>query len=80
MIHCQTQYIKRSWDPVGPASEWVVMYFCYVLLFFWDLLSYAECVDFAYGWSCIRKGLRLQPAQQAGFLKKRKKVCLSDFN
>ena len=25
-------------------------------------------VDFAYWWSCIRKGLRLQPAQQACFL------------
>ena len=23
--------------------------------------------DFAYRWSCIGKGLRLQPAQQAGF-------------
>ena len=25
-------------------------------------------LDFAYWWSCIRKGLRLQPAQQACFL------------
>ena len=29
--------------------------------------DFAEWVDFDYWWSCIRKGLRLQPAQQAGF-------------
>ena len=37
--------------------------------------NFAEWVDFAYWWSCIGKGLRLQPAQQACFLdllKKRK--------
>ena len=40
--------------------------------------DFAEWVDFAYWWSCIGKGLRLHPAQQAcfighifGFLKKR---------
>ena len=27
MIHCQTPYIKRSWDPVSPGSEYIVMYF-----------------------------------------------------
>ena len=27
--------------------------------------DFAELVDFAYWWSCIGKGLRLQPAQQA---------------
>ena len=29
--------------------------------------DFAEWVDFAYWWSCIGKGLRLQPAQQACF-------------
>ena len=29
--------------------------------------DFAEWVDFAYWWSCIWKGLRLQPAQQACF-------------
>ena len=29
--------------------------------------NFAEWVDFAYWWSCIWKGLRLQPAQQACF-------------
>ena len=27
MIHCQTQYIKRSWDPVWEGSEYIVTYF-----------------------------------------------------
>ena len=29
--------------------------------------DFAEWVDFAYWWSCIRKGLRMQPAQLAYF-------------
>ena len=29
---------------------------------------FSEAVDFAYWWSCIGKGLRLQPAQQACFI------------
>ena len=29
---------------------------------------YTEGVDFAYWWSCIGKGVRLQPAQQACLL------------
>ena len=29
--------------------------------------GFAESVDFAYWWSCIGKGLRLEPAQQACF-------------
>ena len=28
---------------------------------------FSEGLDFAYWWSCIRKGLRPQPAQQACF-------------
>ena len=29
--------------------------------------DFAEWMDFAYWWSCIEEGLRLQPAQQACF-------------
>ena len=33
--------------------------------------SCAEWVDFAYWWSCIEKGLHLQPGQQAWFYTKK---------
>ena len=33
--------------------------------------DFAELVDFAYWWSCIGKGLHLQPVQQACFTKVR---------
>ena len=38
-------------------------------LYYWfkSYGDFAEWVDFAYWWSCIGKGLRLQPAQQACF-------------
>ena len=35
--------------------------------------DFAGGVDFAYWWSCIGKGLRLQPAQQACY--KRNRPC-----
>ena len=36
-----------------------------LLYWFKSYGDFAECVDFAYWWSCIGKGLRLQPLQQA---------------
>ena len=38
-------------------------------LWFKSYGHFTEAVDFAYCWSCIGKGLRLQPAQQACFTK-----------
>ena len=37
--------------------------------------DFAELVDFAYWWSCIGKGLRLQPAQQAVQIDRVVKIC-----
>ena len=38
--------------------------------------NFTEGVDLAYWWSCIGKGLRLQPAQQACFIFIKKMFCL----
>ena len=47
--------ISKSWR----ASKWHHWFTSYG--------HFTEAVDFAYWWSCIWKGLRLQPAQQACF-------------
>ena len=53
----------KGWRILSAISSMVF----HTVQWFKGYIHFTEGVDFAYWWSCIGNGLRLQPAQQACF-------------